>query len=127
MVKRLEPIKDLPASLPTPLSQQTSEFAASLLSTWIEVRHCDERESYYKANPDIDPNSIRFKYKLTCKLEYEDDLIFKTQAALTANIMEETKTNLQEFMLRVMELENKRANIKLRNSFIEGLLELFSY
>ena len=94
MAKRLEPIKDLLALLPKPLSQQTSEFATSLFSKAIEVRHYDKRETYYKANPDIDPNSIGFKYKLTCKLEYEDHPIFITQAALAAKIMEETKENL---------------------------------
>ena len=40
MKKRLEPIAVLLASLPKPLSKQTSKFASSLLSQAIEVCHC---------------------------------------------------------------------------------------
>ena len=122
MAKKLEPIKDLVALLSKPLYKETSEFAASLLSKAIEVRHCNKREKYYRSNPDVDPNPIGFKFKLTCKLEYVDNATFKTQAAVAAKIMIEAKKSLREYMLCVMKIENKGVRLKVQNNFIEGLL-----
>ena len=76
MAKRLEPISDPLESLPKPLSKQTSEFATKLLSKAIDVHHCNKKVSYYKDNSVILPTPIKFKFKLTCKSDYEEKIYF---------------------------------------------------
>ena len=127
MAKRLEPISDLLESLPKPLSKQTSEFATKLLSKAIDVRHCEKKVTFYNNNPAILPTPIKFKFKLTCKSDYEENSIFKVEAARSAKIMDETRQSLRECIVRVMEMEYSGAIINLQKCFIEGILELLSY
>ena len=116
MAKRLEPIAVLLASLPKPLSKQTSEFASSLLSHSIEVRHCERKVNYHNNNPDILPSPIRFKFKLTCKSEYEDTQNFKIQAAQSAKIMSDCKEAQRKIMISVMKMEYEGAIAKLKKN-----------
>ena len=127
MAKRLEPISDLLESLPKPLSKQTSEFATKLLSKAIDVRHCEKKVTFHNNNPAILPTPIKFKFKLTCKSNYEENSIFKVEAARSAIIMDETCQSLRECIVRVMEMEYSGAIINLQKCFIEGILELLSY
>ena len=127
MAKRLEPIEALLATLPKPLAKLTSDYATTLLSHAIEVRHCERKVNYHNENPAILPSPIRFKYKLACKPEYEDTSEFKTQATLSSNIMHKCKQDLRVCMIAVMEMELSGAINKHQKTFVEGLLELFSY
>ena len=127
METRLEPIKDLLASLPSPLNLETKKFATLLLSKSIEVLHCDRKVKYHEANPSFLPSSCRFKFDLNCKVEYEDNTKIKTQQALAKNILETTKQSLRTCIVNVQKIEREGAIAKLKSEFIKGLVTLFEY
>ena len=127
MAKRLEPIEALLATLSKTLGKLTSDYATTLLSHAIEVHHCEWKVNYHNDNLSILPLPIRFKFKLTCKSEYEETQRFKTQAAQSAKIMSDCKEAQRNIMISVMEMEYEGAISKLKKKFVEGLIELFSY
>ena len=67
----LIPIRGLLALLPNPLSNEHKEFMTTLISKAIEVLHYERRVDYHIAHPTVHLSSIRFKFDLTCKAEYE--------------------------------------------------------
>ena len=73
MEARLIPIKSLLESLPNPFSNEHKEFSTTLISKSIEVLYCERRVDHHTANPTVHPPSIRFKFNLTCKAEYEEN------------------------------------------------------
>ena len=91
MAKRLEPIAALLASLPKPIATQTSLFASNLLSKAIDSIHCKRRLKFHVDKPSYRPTSIRFKYELTYKAEYEDSNTYKALATQSAKIVDKTR------------------------------------
>ena len=77
--ERLLPISSLLASLPEPFDAETKAFASSLLSQAIQVIHSTRKLDYHEKNLAFLPSSIRFKYKLDCKTEHEDNQIYLAQ------------------------------------------------
>ena len=69
----LAPIQGLLVSLPEPFDAELETFASTLLSRAIQVIHYTRRLEFHEKNPSFIPSSIRFKHKITCKVEYEDN------------------------------------------------------
>ena len=124
MANRLEPIKALLAMLHKPLSKHTSEYVTVLLSNAIEVRHYKRKLNHHNSNPTVLPSSIRFKFKLSYKSEYEDTTQFKTQATKSAEIMHNCKQVLRVCMIDVIEIELHGA-IKNNNNHL--LMDYWNY
>ena len=122
---RLAPIQSLLALLPEPFDAELETFASTLLSRAIQVIHYTRRLEFHEKNPSFIPSSIRFKHKLTCKVEYEDNDIFITQRTLTNKILRNTTEKLCECMVKVMIMEKEGAINKLQEEFINGLTALF--
>ena len=78
-------------------------------------------------NTSFMPKSIKFKFKLTCKAEYEDTNEFKIQATEAARILAECKDTLKGCILRVLKMELEGAKEKIQDYFIAGLIKLFTY
>ena len=62
---------------------------------------------YHNDNSSFLPASIRFKFNLTCKAEYEDTKEFKEQQNLANRLVMNTKQSLRDCMVKVMELEDE--------------------
>ena len=77
MEARLKPILSLLESLSAPLQNETKECVSELLPRSIEVLHSERRHKYHEKNSTFLPSSLRFKFTLTCKAEYEDNKEFK--------------------------------------------------
>ena len=123
MAKRLESIAALLVSLPKPLADQTSLLASNLLSKAIEWIHCKRRLKFHVNTPSFLPTSIRFKYGLTCKAEYEDSDTFEALATQSAKIMDETKASQRALMIEVMEMELEGAKTKLQTELIKDAVK----
>ena len=98
---------------------------SSLLSKSIEVIHCNQRVKSHLANTTFLPRSNRFDFKLTCKPEYEGNKVFKEQAAESKDIIEKAQKSLRECIGNVMDMELQGTILKLKNEYINGLLNLF--
>ena len=126
-IKRLEPISSLLALLPNLLVTPTSDFVSVLLSKPIEVLHSAWRYKHRVYSPDFIPHTIKIKFKLTCKAEYEGSTLFKSHAKQAAKIIKETKQSLRGCMVSVMNMELECEILNLQKGFISELLKLLSY
>ena len=124
--ERLAPIQSLLASLPEPFDVESKAFASNLLSQAIQVIHCNRRLEYHEKNPSFIPSSIRFKHKLTCKVEHEENDIFITQRALSKKILDNAIQELRQCMVKVMKMEQEGAIFKLQELYVTGLHALFN-
>ena len=125
MIKRLEPINDLLASLPAPIARQLEVFATSTLSNVISMIHCERRTHFHESTPSFFPSSTRFDFELTIKKEFESNKEFQDMKQQAEAIIVETKDSLRKMIVSCQKIEENGAKEKILNSFVNELVLVF--
>ena len=79
-----------------------------------------EKNKYRDANPPFLPYSCRFKFKIDCKVEYDDNTQIKEQQILAISIIDNAKQALAISSVNVMKIKYKRAQVQLKRNLLQA-------